>query len=136
MRSASFSTVLGILRSASASASMSSRSRPVTKVFTSSAVICSPIFFSLRRESARSSRFLAGAGRLEHLDDQADAGMGFLRGVFQQLIKPVGLSEEHLERKHGGNRVVKMCQKSIQFYHDRLITMTCRQRSRQLSRQN
>jgi hypothetical protein len=44
--------------------------------------------------------------------------VGFAGGVFQQLIKPVGLSEEHLERKHGGNRVWKTREKSIKFSHE------------------
>jgi hypothetical protein len=41
--------------------------------------------------------------------------VGFAGGVFQQLIKPVGLSEEHLERKHGWNRVWETREKSINF---------------------
>ena len=63
-RSASFSAPLGMRNSARARASISSRSIPVIKVFTSSLPICSEIFFSRRRERIRSSRFRVFCGDL------------------------------------------------------------------------
>jgi hypothetical protein len=76
---------------------MSSRSRPVTKVLTSSSLIFSEIFFFL---AAGENEFVE-LGRVARVFDEfnrePDAFVGFLRRRFEEFVELVAFAEKLLE---------------------------------------
>ena len=53
--------------------------------------------FLLAARECKIVQTFGGRGGFDHFNDQPDAFVGFAGGIFQQLIKPVGLSEEQLQ---------------------------------------